>query len=294
MEIYTVSQDHLWIQRRWRLKERERNLVSAMLGIFVIAILAIALSQPRWFILKGGGCSQKYLGMQQFFSFGQFKTESSVISLDGSKSHSPSLVYITSDNMAMSNCVTPKIVGLMKTNIVLCLGAIACSLVQFLWDSLGLRSKKALMLRRSAVGSTTTVILCVASIGICYYTSTLMEFQQNQTRSNLGTRTEIKFDISYYLITAAGAFAILTAASNLLKQYPLIHESDGMEDNLLDDHDGNETFSIGNTQCQLWPCRSNSLRGTVPPVNMNSSVNFSGVLPASANFQHGPPPPYIP
>lgn len=57
----------------WRLKERERNLLAAVLSIVVIATLSTALVHPRWFYLQGGGCGHKYLGVQNFFYVGYFE-----------------------------------------------------------------------------------------------------------------------------------------------------------------------------------------------------------------------------
>lgn len=85
------------------------------------------------------------------------------------------------------------------------------------------------------------MIFCVTVIGLCYYVSTLIAEQQELTKINRGTRIEVKFDVSFYLITAAGSVAVLASAANLLKRYST---EDNQDDVLLEDYDGLETFSV--------------------------------------------------
>lgn len=52
--------------------EKERNVLSAILSIVVIATLATALAQPKWFSITGGVCTRRYIGLQEFFYVGNF------------------------------------------------------------------------------------------------------------------------------------------------------------------------------------------------------------------------------
>lgn len=84
---------------------------------------------------------------------------------------------------------------------------------------------------------------------MCYYTSDLMEQQQEMTKLYPATRVEITFGISYYLIAAAGIVAILATASNLFKCDHLSGNVDAAM--LLDDHQ-EETFSIALPHSHSW------------------------------------------
>lgn len=52
--------------------DKERNVLSAIMSIIVIATLATALAQPKWFSITGGVCSRRYIGLQEFFYVGNF------------------------------------------------------------------------------------------------------------------------------------------------------------------------------------------------------------------------------
>lgn len=60
-------------RRQWRAKNRERNLLAAVLSIIVIALLSTSLAQPKWFYFKGGECTKKHLGVYEFFYIGYFE-----------------------------------------------------------------------------------------------------------------------------------------------------------------------------------------------------------------------------
>lgn len=55
-------------------REKDRNVLSAIMSIIVIATLATALAQPKWFSISGGLCNRKYIGLQEFFYVGSFNT----------------------------------------------------------------------------------------------------------------------------------------------------------------------------------------------------------------------------
>ncbi|KAI1303167.1 putative transmembrane protein [Halotydeus destructor] len=58
-------------------QDRDRNVFAAIMSIIVIATLATALAQPKWFSITGGTCTKKYIGLQEFLyitSYGDAKT----------------------------------------------------------------------------------------------------------------------------------------------------------------------------------------------------------------------------
>lgn len=267
MDSTSVSADPIWIRGRWQRKDRERNLPAAVLSIIVVATLATALAQPRWFYLKGGGCSQHFIGVRQFFSLGKFeslKLKSPSNLPSKITTASPSMLMYISGKVGIRDCFTPTIVSLLRINIALCIFAVLTSLYQFFMDSIGVKHRWMKIIRRDGLGSIISVLLCVTVIGLSYYVSTLVEHQQEASKTNPGTKIEVKFDIGYYLIAGAGAVAVIATAANMLRRYP--PADSGSNENLLSDYDGNETFTVGGTQCQLWPCRRNSLSvESMPP-----------------------------
>ncbi|XP_067126468.1 transmembrane protein 127-like [Centruroides vittatus] len=250
--MYAITPSPFWVERRMQVKERERNIPAAILSIIVIATLSTALAQPKWFYLKGGGCTHEYIGVQEFFYMGYFE------SVKSTKMKDSDMYFIYHGyNDEMKYCVTPAIVNVIRTVIALCFIAILTTLVQFFFDTIGVRNKWLKTIRRNSLFNILTVLLCVVVIGLCFYISTLMEQQQKSTKINATTKVEIKFDVSYFLVSGAGAMAILAAAANLLRRYPII-ESQSTQ-GLLDDADNTETFSIDFPHVSsTWPYRIES------------------------------------
>lgn len=193
--------------------------------MLAIALLSTALAQPRWFRLRGGSCPHAYLGVIQFFAMG------------------PPLVHSSNVHAAEESCWTPRIASMMRLIIAFSFLSIASSLVAFILDTVGTTSSRLKSLRQNAVGSVFTVFFTVIVIGLCYYVTTLIEGQQELSRMHPGSRVEVKFDISFYLITAAGSIAVLATAANLLHKPQTLDEES--VNGLLEDYDGLETFSIG-------------------------------------------------
>jgi len=58
--------------RLCRFKRKESNYVSAICDVIVIVLMCIAISESRWFYVRGGGCSNanqttvSYLGIKTF------------------------------------------------------------------------------------------------------------------------------------------------------------------------------------------------------------------------------------
>lgn len=262
--MYAVTPSHLWVHRRLQhlhLKEPERNIPAALLSILIIATLATALAQPHWFYLKGGGCTRKFIGVQEFFFIGNFKFTSPSIVQPGGKTQS--LIYY-GFNEEMKDCITPSIVSSLRCIIAFCLLAILSSLMQFFLDTLGVMQKWLRPIRRNGIGSIFTVFLCVTVIGLCYYVSVMMEQQQESTKINPGTKVEIKFAISYFLVTGAGSVAIIASAANLLRRTQVNHNQDHQV--LLDDSEGAETFSVGIPHLHSFSHRQEiSHMQTLPP-----------------------------
>jgi len=223
-------------RRRWRSKGRERNIIASLLSVVVIILLCTSLSQPRWFSLKGGGCDHSYIALYDFFYIGSFEYRSDI------EKSTIDTIYHTMDE-TMNNCVTSQVVILLRLMIAFLLLATLASALAFCLDIIGSTHVVLRILRRNAVGSIHTVVFCVTVIGLSYLSATLMQQQQEATKQIRISKAEVKFDVGFYMVTAAGAVGILATAANLFRRYA--HNADTSNHQLLEDFDGLETFSIG-------------------------------------------------
>lgn len=143
-------------------------------------------------------------------------------------------------------CATPQILALKRTIVGLCFLAIMCSMIQFFMDIMGTRRKWVNSMRAHAVGNIVTVLLCVLIIGLCYFVSILYErvqlhqllrklrpqptamfLKHSMLKSHAVDKSQldihqtvhqVKFELSYYLVTLAGFLSILAAAANLFRR----------------------------------------------------------------------------
>ena len=76
------SRSHSRFRSRFRFKHKERNFAAAVCSMVSIVVMCVALAEPKWISLKGGGCGLEYrtpgglhfLGVFQFFYTGHFIT----------------------------------------------------------------------------------------------------------------------------------------------------------------------------------------------------------------------------
>ena len=98
--------------------------------------------------------------------------------------------------------------------------------------------------------------------GLCYWVTELLGVFQSKTKLHDGSKAMVQFSVSFYLITAAGAVAVIAAACNLLKRHgsssvPLGSSSLSREaydprdrEHLLDDYDG---MDLGMGRLAFYP-----------------------------------------
>jgi len=84
-----------------------------------------------------------------------------------------------------------------------------------------------------------SVILSVTINLFCYWLTTEVEELQKKTKLHPGSRVLVNFDISFYLITAAGGLSVIATAFNCLRRHP-VYDDSGQGEQLLDDYDGLE------------------------------------------------------
>lgn len=70
-----------------------------------------------------------------------------------------------------------------------------------------------------------SVILCVIIDLFCYWLVSEVLFLQKMTKLHTGSKVTVTFDISFYLIAAAGGMGVFATALNCLRRYP-VNEDD--------------------------------------------------------------------
>ncbi|ESO96850.1 hypothetical protein LOTGIDRAFT_115322 [Lottia gigantea] len=210
------SRSHSSHRSRIRFKQKEKNFAAAVCSMITIVTLCTALAEPNWISLSGGGCTIPFkgdlhhLGAYQFFYDGTFH--------QNSKS-------LNSYKFVMTNCVTFTTVLLFKFIIAFCFLGILCSLFAFLLDLMGPAHRFLKMLRRNAIFSILSVLMCVVVNLFCYYVTVYVSQLQKTSKLHKGSKVEVSFDISFYLVTAAGGISVFSVACNCLRQRSPYEES---------------------------------------------------------------------
>lgn len=78
-----------------------------------------------------------------------------------------------------------------------------------------------------------SVIICVVINGFCYWLTLEIENLQKTTKTHKGSQVLVTFDVSFYLVAAAGGMAVLATACNCLRRYAMYEDSQA--DDLLND-----------------------------------------------------------
>ena len=346
-------------------ESHDKNILAAVMSLMVIATLTTALTQPKWFSVKGGSCGRRYIGIQLFQNdamgypdmnypqqpppqpdfiklavptdWNETEIETKIIEavsrgrdpndiLTGILSnHSWHDVHQTASvaghhepqaGPVVSSCFSPDILFFQRIIGFLCLLAVLVNLSQFLWDTMGTSKPLMNALRLHAVGSIFGVILIIMIIGTCYAVATILEKDLMQksssgtvqfsaataaaaasipgglvTPSFINRHVEIRFELSYYLVTLSGLLGLMAAAANLLKrptQYLLTSADLGFyqpefgthQDSGVGDENNDDVLSTSH----LWSPHHSSFRTvTLMP---SSNINMSNPVP--------PPPPYSP
>ena len=75
--------------------------------------------------------------------------------------------------------------------------------------------------------------MCVIIDLFCYWLVSEVLFLQKMTKLHTGSKVTVTFDISFYLIAAAGGMGVLATALNCLRRYR-VRQDDQMHHGLLD------------------------------------------------------------
>ena len=68
------------------------------------------------------------------------------------------------------------------------------------------------------------VLLCTVVSGLCFWASELIYDIQDKSRSKIGKKVEVQFDVAYYLVVISSGLSLLASAFALLRRYPTAEE----------------------------------------------------------------------
>ncbi|KAI5741164.1 transmembrane protein 127-like [Diaphorina citri] len=256
--------------RGWRYpKDDEKNFIAATLHLLTITIICSCMTQLEWFRLWGNAKCAPQIGLYHIFSHTYRNIDSETFIEDSAVSIEFASLY------KQLPCLSNDVIRLMQVIIFLCFLAVFYSLFGFFLDLFGPKQKLFKILRRNAVPSILCVLTIMCIVAVSYMVTEAM--QANAIPEDSSPKhyiLQVTYDNGYYLITIAGAFAIVTTACNLLQ--PQSSMETDLHQRLVEHWDGLETFSV----------------------NMNSMPNVH--CPTTSSPPHTtittsqPPPPYSP
>lgn len=337
--------------------DREKNFLSALLSILVIATLATALTQPKWFSVRGGVCGRRFIGLQLFIELGtqgnvhpvlrneMLPQPLSVFGFDSAsypdslvpdsenntqthsqadlktdqrltesqrksqkrqsgapktrserlesqkgethKSSTPKKRQSTVASHLTKSCAFSDILPLQRAIVLFSLMAIIANLVQFFLDTLGSSQKWLDVVRVHALGSILGVIFTILIVGVSYMIATLIEVNEKNLMSESSkeradaSHVEVRFELSYYLITLSGLIGLVATACNLLRKPTLFFLSpiDGSARNPLIDFYPRSGHMSEDPLSPIWS-------GPLPATSVSPMPSLLTLPP--------PPPPYSP
>lgn len=128
------------------------------------------------------------------------------------------------DYMELIGCVDTRSILLLRLIITLVCLAIFSSTIGFLLDALGPMRFGLKFMRRHAFWHILSVLLCTVITGLCFWASEVIYEIQDRTRSKIGKKVEVQFDVAYYLIVISSGLSLFASACALLRRYPTAEE----------------------------------------------------------------------
>ncbi|XP_022184646.2 transmembrane protein 127 isoform X1 [Nilaparvata lugens] len=220
-------------------KGNESNYVAAFFHMTSIMLLILSCVCFGWFRVYNSARCASHLSLHQFFTTGYFEANSP----DSSKKVPSGEVLVTPMNYhtasAVLRCITPEVVNLMRTVIMICIIAIIFSVVGFCLDVIGPKSKLLCFIRRNGIPCVASVLLIVLAISLCYWTTKAIK--SAIFAANSQAIIQVTYAPGCYLIAIAGSFSILACACNILQQPAAAsspqHGSAGEGEVILEDDD---------------------------------------------------------
>ncbi|XP_020623822.1 transmembrane protein 127-like [Orbicella faveolata] len=168
--------------------EYERNIVSAFFALASAVLLAIAEAEPKWLHIVGGKCEGKYIGMYKVIAY----------------KHPEELT---------SYCFTKSIVLLLRVVVALSCAGIVFSMFACLLDLCGTMNRCLKVVKDYSVGNVMSVLMCVTSSLLIYWVTRILE-----TVGEVDSKdpAKVKFDVSFYLVVAAGGSSVMATLFSLI------------------------------------------------------------------------------
>lgn len=108
----------------------------------------------------------------------------------------------------------------MRGIISLCTISTILTLVAFVLDLIGPKQKHMMIIRRNGVLNILSVFLLITVSGLCYWATLLLFDNLHSNKRAKGSKVDVDFGISYYVLVGATGANIIAAAFNLLRRYP--------------------------------------------------------------------------
>lgn len=161
-----------------------------------------ALVQPSWFHIKGLHCTQS-LSLSQFFTFdSNIDFDIDEIDIQQGNNFMRSSQY--NRNNGLPPCTNVEVITLMRVIILFCFLVLLCSCIGVLINLTTMNNRAIKLLRRNAVPSIMCVFWVIAIVGVCYYTTVLLDDENNIGNNNI----QVDYEYGFYTITAAGKIII--------------------------------------------------------------------------------------
>ncbi|CAH3014521.1 unnamed protein product [Porites evermanni] len=168
--------------------EYERNIVSAFFALASAVLLAIAEAEPKWLHIVSGKCQGKYMGLYKVIAY----------------KHPEDLKLY---------CFTTDIVLLLRVVVAVCCIGIVASMFACLLDLCGTLNRCLKVVKDYSFGNVITVVMCVGATLLVYWVTRILE---EVSEKETGIKSKIKFDISFFLVVAAGASSVMATGFSLL------------------------------------------------------------------------------
>lgn len=106
------------------------------------------------------------------------------------------------------------------------------------------------------------MIFCVIINLFCYWLTVEVYRLQKDTKLHIGSKVKVTFDVSFYLVAAAGGVGVIATAMNCLRRYPT---HDQQAESLLDEYDGMEGAFPGLPPPDIPVGQSSPMSNLPPP-----------------------------
>lgn len=253
-----------------RCKHKETNFLAAMCSMVVVVLVCTSLAEPEWFFVSGGRCRDlrqpiSYLGVKTFFYQGKF-VDTSTWNPPSTVGEAPQSIYYygNAQDEVLLDCITEPTVFLMKCIIVSCFVIIIFSLTAFILDLVGPTNRILRAIRTNAVFSILSVCICVTTNGLSFMVTEQLASYYSKVPYRPGSKIDVQFSLSFYIITAAGVISVFGVAANLFRKP--IHSGSERSDRRRD-------------------------RGLTELGDSSSNTRWGGFSSACSQLQFLPPPP---